>query len=200
MSIFQIVQKGDFKDLDQLRNVHHYEFPGYVPVTTELQEAVDALDAAYKSNLQATFSDTVDFEKYGVRRVDIGGLPEADFVATAGSWSGTDGLAPLPTQVSALVSFKAPTVFPRGSRMYLYPFTEGANNTNGLIDSIKLTAMLAAGSAMLTLVITAQPDATKMAVKYSGTPRAVTASNLLTTVFVNSNWATQRRRRRGVGA
>lgn len=199
MSIYQIVVKGDLNDDSQLRNVHHYDFPSYVPNTTEIQEAVDAIDGYYKTRLQAIFSDNVDFEAYDVRRVDLANLPAVQFVATAGSWSGSSAIDQMPAQVSALVTFKAQTVFPRTSRAYLFPFTENVSTNDGRILSSTLTSMLNWGLDMLTLPITGQTDAVKVAVKYTGTPPVVTSSNAISTVSTHNNWATQRRRRPGVG-
>lgn len=199
MSIYQIVAKGDLDDVDQLRNIHHYEFPGYVPVTTELQEAVDALDAAYKTNLQARFVTGVNMEAYDVRRVDVGSLPAQQFVPTAGSWAGTNANVYLPPQVAAMLTFKAPTAFPRTSRCYLWVMGNDTNGSEGIISSSTLVSCLNFGNAIFTLAITAQPDAQKVSVKYSGIPRVVSASNVLTTVGIDNSWKTQRRRRRGVG-
>jgi hypothetical protein len=200
MTIYQIVAKGDIENADQVRNVHHYEFPGYTPNTSELQEAVDAIDAAYKTNLQSFFATTVSINAYDVRRVDVPDLPSDETPATAGGWVGGNAVSHLPNQVSALVTFKAPTVFPRSSRAYMFPFTEADNITGGIISTGLLVALADWGSAMLSLAITGQTAAAKVAVKYTLTPPRVTAWNTIDTVTVSNVWATQRRRRKGVGA
>lgn len=199
MSIYQIVAKGSFDNATQLRNIHHYEFNGYVPTQTQLQEAVDALDAAYKVELIAYFVNEVQMVSFDVRRVDIGNLPTIEFAATAGEWVGTSAVDPMPAQVSGLVTFKSPTVYPRSSRAYIWPFSEGNNTSSGQISTNAQTAMEDWADAVISLTITGGADADKVAVQYGGTPRAVVDSNILLSSFVNPIWATQRRRRLGVG-
>lgn len=199
MSIYQIVVKAEDQNTNQYRNVHHYEFFGYVPSDTELQEAIDAVDSAYKTNLQSVIDNDFDIYAYDVRRVDLGNLPTIEFTATAGSWSGTNTGATLPHQVSALITFKALTTFPRTSRCYLFGFTEDSNTTAGRVEATTITAIDAFGDDMLSLTITGQIDADKVAVTYGGTPRVVTDENDVTQHASKVNWATQRRRRSGVG-
>lgn len=199
MTVYQIVCKARFGTATELRNIHHYEFFGYTPDTAELQEAVDAIDTNYKSNLQSDFVNDISFYGYDVRRVDVGDLPTVEFTATAGTWSGTNVNDPLPTQVSALVTWKAPTTFPRTTRSYLFPMGEIANDSSGNIAAAQITRNAAFGDDMRTLSITGQIDADKVAVQYGGTPRAVTAHNDVLSVVAAPIWATQRRRRPGVG-
>lgn len=199
MTIYQITVKATFDNTTELRNIHHYEFFGYTPTTSQLQEAVDAIDTAYKTNLQSDFSLEVTFTGYEVRRVDVGNLPTADFQATAGSWSGTNASDPLPTQLAALVTWKGITVFPRTTRSYMFPFTETANTNQGILLASQITRLETFANAMLTLAITGDVDADKQAVKYGGDPRAVIDANDVLNVVVSPIWATQRRRRIGVG-
>lgn len=200
MSIYQITAKGSYLTADQLRNVHHYEFFGYVPTPTELQEAVDAIDTAYKTHLRANFTLAVAMLAYDVRRVDVGDLPTVEFVATAGIWLGTLTGDSLPPQVSGLVTWKAQTPFPRSTRSYLWPMGEGVNDADGEPSPGALSDMADFADDMFSLVITAQIDADKQAVKYGGDPRLVVDSNDVDVKSIANLWATQRRRRRGVGA
>lgn len=199
MSVYSIVAKYNYNALVEFRNIHYYEFFNYVPTTTELQEAVDAIDTAYKSRLQTFFADDVTFTGYVVRRLDVGGLPGSDFTATAGNWSGTNTNDPLPTQVAALVTWKAQTTYPRSTRSFIGGLTEANNGTDGKIQSGLITALENFASDMLSLAITAQVDADKVAVTISGTPPAVTDHNDVSTYSATPIWATQRRRRLGVG-
>lgn len=199
MSIYQVTLKGQTNDDIQLRNIHHYEFASYVPTNTQLQEAVDAIDAAYKSNLQATFTDNCDFNAYDVRRVDTADLPTIEFIATAGAWSGSDVADPNPSQLAAMCTWKAPTTFPRSTRSYLFPFTVTFVNTIGRIDAAEVGNVEDFADDMFSLVITGGADAVKVAVQYTGDPRAVTASNPVETRIVTNIYRTQRRRTAGVG-
>lgn len=199
MSIYQIVIKAVDNFATQYRNIHHYEFFNYVPDGTQLQEFVDNVDAAYKSNLQGDISEDHDIYAYDVRRVDVGNLPSVQYIPTAGAWSGTDTSGELPHQVALLVTFKAETVFPRSSRTYLFGMCEGNNSVNGRASSTVISNAEDWAADMLEIEITGALNADKQAVQYGGDPRAVTDNNDLTTYSVNSIWATQRRRRTGVG-
>lgn len=199
MSIYQIVTRAVLDSVDQYRNVLHYEFPGYVPQAADLQAAVDAIDTTYKNRLQALFPLTLSFQGYDVRRVDTPDEPTQFVSPTGGGWAGSDTAQTLPPQTSLLVTFKAPTTFPRTARSYLFPLTEEWNASNGRVVAGALANALSWGTELLALAIPLQPDAVKVTVRYGGDPRVVTASNVLTTVRVASRWATQRSRRPGEG-
>lgn len=199
MSIFQITVKGRDSSNNEFRNVHHYEFPFYVPDSTALQEAVDAIDAAYKSNLQSQFSSNITFYAYDVRRVDIGDQPTIELTATGGAWAGTAADNKLPNQVSALCTFKSLTAYPRTTRTYHFPMTEGTNSASGALAATTQGLIEDWAADMLSLDITGQLDADKCAVKYGGDPRVVIDNNDVQVIKVGLIWATQRRRRSGVG-
>jgi hypothetical protein len=199
MSIYQIVVKVIYDQVTEMRNVHHYEFPSYVPSLAELQEAVDGVDGSYKANLITGFVNEVDFYAYDVRRVDVADLPAVEMIATAGGWQGTSVIDPLPSQICALVTFKAPTTFPRTTRTYLFPMSEGNNDNSGTLNGALLGLLGTWADSLYTLIIVGNTNARKVAVKYGGSPRVVIASNELITRKVSGLWATQRRRRLGVG-
>ena len=199
MSIYQIAVKGTFDSSEQLRNIHHYEFAGYVPSDTELQEFVDNFDAVYKQR-QSNFHQLVTFNAYDVRRVDVGDLPTIEYVPTAGSWSGGATQDAMPPQSCALVTWKAQTVYPRSTRSYLFPFGEASNSSGGQLLAGTLDTLTIWAANLLEITITGQLNADKVAVEYGGTPRVVVAFNEVSLVIVSKEWATQRRRRRGVGS
>lgn len=199
MSIYQFVVEADFNEVSLIKNVHHYDFDGYVPSSAELQEAVDALDAAYKSNLQATFSDFVDFNGMTLRRVDIGDLPSAFFVPTAGLWSGTAVGVPLPPQLCALVTWRSQTAFPRSTRAFLFPWSVSSLADPGVPVAGHLSNAGDLADDALVLAITGQTDAVKVAVQYGGSPRVVTSFNQVLNREVGNLFRTQRRRVTGVG-
>lgn len=153
----------------EMRNIHHYEFPGYTPSTTELQEAVDAVDTAYKSNLQAQLVNDVQVYGYDVRRVDIGDQPTAEYNATAGDWVGSSAVDPLPPQLCAMVTWKAFSAYPRSTRSYLFPFNEGSSDGLGQVASGTFDLIDDFALDMITLSITGQTDASKVAVQYGAT-------------------------------
>ena len=200
MTIFQIVAKARDTEASEFRNIHHYSFFNYTPDSTQLQEAVDALDAAYKTELQATYHDDIEFYAYDVRRVDIGNLPGIEYVPTAGTWFGTQGTDRMPNQMAALVTFKTQTDYPRSTRNYMFPFGESANNALGRVTAATITQLTDWGEAILSLDITGGLDADKTAVEYGGTPRAVTDFNDVNIVSTTNVWGTQRRRKPGVGS
>ena len=183
-----------------MRNVHHYEFAGYVPSDTELQEFVDNFDSALKTRLQSRIKSNASVDAYDVRRVDVGDLPTVEFIPTAGAWNGTDTGNLLPSQCAALITFKALTPFPRSTRTYVWGLTANALAAGGLVGSGTVTDLTNFGNDILEISVTGQLNPDKVAVAYSGDPRAVTSWNEVTNVTVTDVWATQRRRRRGVGA
>jgi hypothetical protein len=77
--------------------------------------------------------------------------------------------------------------------------TETASGPVGGIQSANVTALFGFSIDMETLAITGQTDANKVAVEYGGVPRAVILSNPVSAAPVPNVWATQRRRRPGVG-
>lgn len=200
MTIYQIVAKATYNNADEYRNVHHYEFAGYDPTVAEMQEAVDALDAAYKTNLQQSYPTALKVYAYDTRRVDVADMPTIEYIATAGLWNGTNVAQGLPTQVAALSTFKATTAFPRTSRTYHFPFTEAANEDGGQVSGAAQFLMLGWATAALELTVTGQLNADKVTVRYGGDPRIVTDWNEVTLTTANPRFATQRRRKIGVGA
>ena len=199
MAIYQIVVKGTFQTTDQLRNVFHYDFPDGVPTTAQIQTAIDYIDVVLKTNIQAVMVNDVNIYAYDVRRVDVGNLPAVEFLATAGAWSGSSAVDPMPSQLSALITWKAQTVFPRSTRMFCFPFSENANSSSGLVEAATQTTLETMATALQTVTVAGITDPIKVAVKYTGTPRAVTSFNTVTENNASAVWATQRRRRLGTG-
>ena len=199
MSIYQVVTRGQLGGVSILRNVAHYEFAGYVPSASEIQEFVDGLDDTYKTHLRSSFHTYVTIQGYGMRRVDVADQPESVVVPTNGSWAGTNATNMLPAFCSLLVTFKATTTFPRTTRTYLFPMGVSMNGVGG---DPTATALANAGSwaaSVLEISITGQTDADKVAVRYSGDPRAVTDENDVTSWLANPLWSPLRSRKTGVG-
>lgn len=200
MSIYQIVYKAVDANNQQIRNVHHYEFFNYVPTTAELQETVDGIDSAYKTHLINAIDNGFLTYAYDVRRVDQANLPTIEYVPTAGVWFGSNTNNPLPGQLAALVTFSTTTTFPRTTRSYISGLTVADVDTNSQM-TLSLQGLLQNwGTAMLSIPLSGALDPDKQAVKYGGTPRVVIDSNDVISREVTLIWATQRRRRIGVGA
>lgn len=198
MSIYKIDTVMHMGVANECRTTAHYEFFSYIPSITELQEFIDNLDAAYKVELQSFYPNEIGFDSYDVRRVDTGDLPTVQFIATAGAWVGLHSGDPLPYQTAPLVTFGAPSTFPRTTRTYLLPPVELYNGSSGDPDGVWITACEAWADAVFELDVTGQVNPDKVAVKYGGTPRAVIADNEVETRVVKTVWASQRRRRIGI--
>lgn len=199
MSIYQIVIKGQASGLAQLRNVHHYEFPSYVPTAEELAEAVQGIADAYEEILRGMHPGTVVFNSVDARRVDIGDQPTSEIVPDGWPFAGSAAGAQQPPQVAAMASWKAQTDYPRSCRTYLFPAAVTVGDTNGRIASVWVTAIGTFQLALEEVPVAGQVDAQKVAVQYGGDPRVVTASNLVSSTTVTNVFATQRSRRYGVG-
>lgn len=199
MAIYQLVVKGLFDGSSALRNIHHYDSGPTALTTTEENEVITNLNTVYKSYLQSRFDEAVTIVGYSIRRVDEANLPTRDIATPGGNWNGTSGGSSLPPQTCGLVTWKAATAFPRTTRTYLFPFGTSELATDGSVTSGCRTAMGSWGSDMVELNYTGG-NVDKVAVKYAGTPRVVVEHNDVTTVVVSNQFATQRRRRPGVGA
>jgi len=199
MSIYQAVFKGNTPGPNALRNIHHYEFPGYVPTGEELEEFVQGLADRMEEFLVPLISNAVTLSSIEVRRVDIGDQPGQDIIPDGWPRTGSAVNQLLPPQVAAIVTWKAPTAYPRSTRTYVFPFTATNLSAGGTIVLGARTALDNWALVMEQVEVTGQPDAQKVAVQYGGDPRVVVASNLVFAQPVGSVWATQRSRRFGVG-
>ena len=195
MSIFRVATIGRQQGGAEWQNVTHYEFTAYVPNTVEQQDFVDNLDASYRVELLSRWTDEVGIDSYTMRRVDLPSLPTGTFVATLGAFLGTATADNLAKQNAGLVTFGAFTVFPRTTRTYLPPCSEANQDANGNPDASYITQMGLWALGVLSVPVVGQVNALKTAVKYTGTPRAVTANNVVTSTLVKPEWASQRRRR-----
>lgn len=182
-----------------MRNVHHYEFAGYVPTGPELEEFVQGLADRFEEFIRPLLAASISLESFEVRRVDIGDQPGQEVIPDGWPIVGTAGNLLLPPQVSALVTWKAPTAYPRSTRTYMFPFTTTNLSAGGTIVLGARTALDNWALVMEQVEVTGQPDAQKVAVQYAGDPRVVVASNLVFAQPTGSVWATQRSRRFGVG-
>jgi len=199
MSIYRITVKALHTAGGAQYNIHHYEFPGFVPTTGEAEEACQALADVYEEVLMGQFADQVTFEEIEYRRVDVADLPTAVYVPTGWPRAGGGTGVSLPSQVAAVLRWVGNTTFPRSARTYLPSFVAGTLATNGQLTGAVQAVMNTAALAMEQLEITGQPDAQKVAVQYGGAPTAVIASNLVSQRPVEGTWGIQRRRRRGTG-
>jgi len=200
MSIYRVTVKALFNGPEDQFNVHHYEFPGYVPDETQLQEFVDNIAAVYEEQILQYHTALVSYEAIEVRRVDVGDLPSVDLIPDG--WP-VAGAATAPTQapqVAALVVWKAATAFPRSTRSYLPVFFSAAVGPQGQVASAIRTVLAGFATIMEEIDITGDPPAQKVAVQYGGDPRVVVASNLVTAAPIPTAWGIQRRRRVGSGS
>lgn len=200
MSIYRVTVKAEFDSTEDQFNVHHYEFPGYVPTAVELQEFVDNLALIYDDHIVQLCPALVSFNTIEVRRVDVGNLPTSELTPATWPNVGTGAGGSLPPQTCGMLRFTAPTAFPRSGRVYLQVFAQDLCSTLGQITAGALIQCDLAAADMEEIPITGQVDAQKVAVTYSGTPRIVTASNVLFAQSTSNVFQTQRRRTRGVGS
>jgi len=180
-------------------NVLHYEFDGYTPGLSELEEATDALVAAYVSNLQTALSTLVAIFGVKWRQVDVPNLPEILIPPSGGQVNGSNANDPLPAQVALLVTARAPTAYPRTARTYLGGFCEDNNANNGRPLAVLRDSAAEWLVDASVLEITGAANAQRVTVEYGGAPRVVVAWNTLLTGNVATVWSTLRSRKPGVG-
>jgi len=198
MTIYRVAAIGHQQGNKEWQNVTHYEFTAYDPTTVEQQDFIDNLQAPYATNFQAGWPNETGLDSWTMRRVDLPSLPTGSFVATLGAFVGLDSGDPLPKQTAGMITFGAFTVFPRGTRTYVAPPTEVRNDPSGNPDTTWITSMGLWALSVLSVPVVGQVNALKTAVKYTGTPRAVTSNNVVTSTLVKAVWASQRRRRSGI--
>lgn len=200
MAIYRVRHVSIFNLVSEYMNIHHYDFPDYLPTATELQEFVDGFDAAHKANLRAHYHTNVAVQPVGVRRVDLAEQPEQFFTPTAGLWSGQASGEPIPPWLGVLTVWKGLTTFPRTSRAFGMPVTETANQHPGTPTPTIQAAYTTYGNELLSIDITGQEAALKVAAEYQEGTSQIGTVNPLTIVTVRPFWGTQRRRRPGVGS
>lgn len=200
MSVYRVTVKTTFNGTDDQFNVHHYEFPNYVPDDTELQEFVDNMGAAYFNRLETLCPSQLTFNSIECRRVDQANLPSADLIPDTWPDTGNNGGGCLPPQCSAMLRFTAPVAFPRTARVYLPLFGKTAAGAVGDVGGAALALCDALALDLEQISVTGQVDAQKVAVKYTGTPRVVTVANVVFAQSTRGTFQTQRRRTPGVGS
>lgn len=199
MSIYAVTWKALFDDTVAMRNIHHYSFVDGVASEAQLQELVDGVNAAYKTNLQTTLSPLYDTLPTEVRRVDIAGFPSGESNPTTGLWTGTNTADPMPPQICALVTWKAASIYPRTSRAYVGGFGEGNNTSSGRLGLGLVDLLEDFAADLLSISATGATAWAKVAVTYQADPRKTVDSNQLTSYTANAIWSQQKRRKFGVG-
>lgn len=199
MAIYQVTALQTFR-AQECRNIFHYITTADLDAA-QGQEVADAVRAAWVS-LDDGANLVNDFTIYGInlRKVDVANLPEALYSFTSGSYSGTTTSAPgVPNQIALLVSGAAPTTFPRRVRTYLAGVSRDNIGDNGFWAAGLLADAAVWFAAMDSIAVTGD-TLLRAAVRYTGDPPVVSASNRITAYTVKANPATQRRRRIGIGS
>lgn len=198
MAIYQVVPLQTFRS-QEVRNVLHYETANPLDAG-QTQEVADAVRAAWV-NLDDGSNLVNDFVLYGavIRRVDIADLPGTELSFTSGNFTGAvSGDPATANQVAMIVSAQAQTTKPRRSRSYLCGWSHNAIQDSGFFGAGALADAAVWADDMDEITVTGD-TLLRVAVSYSGSPPAVTASNRLTSYQVRSNPGVQRRRRIGIG-
>lgn len=180
----------------EVRTVAYYDSIASIDVFG--QAATDEWADAFDTHLKASCAN--EWAYYGglARNVESIGLPGFEFTPTGGAVVGTSANDPLPTQVAALVSYKANTTIPRNARDYLCGFTEGASSSTGQISAALLSLLASFGAQVIEFSI-GLDDVPRQSVQWNEARTAITDHNTVSQVRVTNVWATQRRRRLFVG-
>lgn len=196
MADFQVVT-NQLLDTGVQNNVMYWQLPDNQAAT--IQGFADALRTSYVDNVEAVLSSSWTLESITVRQMD-GGLPFSQEIAfTAGALAGDSNAAIIPAQCALLVSTSVLGGKPNRGRIYFSALTVSANTNNGRV--LSTTGLLfedlveewrdgldtGAGNAFLRI---ARPNFSL---------NDWTLDNPVETVIHRSIWATQRRRRPGVG-
>lgn len=179
----------------EIRNT--FWFGGNDAIMDNAQDIVDAMRAAWATNLGAQL--ITDWTLYGFDVYDktIPGVPGIEFIPTSGSLTGSNNTDSVATQIAMLVTFKAQVAPPNTNRKYLAGWGEGA-----MVDSLWQTAktdLAAAWAADVLDIGTTTSLAIVMEVVALNLDGTVSGGNPLEYALVRQVPATQRRRRIGIG-
>lgn len=179
----------------ELRTVFYFSGGG---VDSNQQNIVDYLRQAYNANIKSALAD--DWTLYAADVRDVGdiGLPTIEYTFTSGTLAGDSTLVPLPTQMAALVTFKASVAKPNLTRKFVPGFTVSQVTTTNQVGTTVIGLLQDWADDILDITTTYTGVALS-SVLWNSTKTQVVGSNLMTHRIVNPIWSTQRRRRLGVG-
>jgi len=180
----------------EVRNVFY--IGGEDAVVAYAQQFVDYISGSYDNRLALVLSDEFSFYACDVRDMTSPSIPAVEYIPTGGAWSGDQTADLLPTQIAALVTFKAQAAPPNRTRKYLAGFYDGACDGGFWTSTLQgyLTSwaadLLGMGSALSRAVSLIAPG-------WDLDHTYIVGGNILSTAQVSPVPATQRRRRIGVG-
>jgi hypothetical protein len=184
-------------DTEVIYNVTNWEFPGNTLAMK--QQFADVIRNLYAVNLASALTNQWSMQSMTFRQMDGGGAFTEIIDFTSGELVGTSAANMLPTQTALLVSLGYLGPRPNRGRIYFAGLTEDSNNGSGevlsstrdtfagVVEAMADGITLTGGAAFLRI---ARPD-------YS--TNTWTLNNPVETVIGRTFWATQRRRRKGVG-
>lgn len=182
----------------EVRYVHYYNHAtGGVP---EVEYLCATLAGVYQTNLQTNLVD--NYSMYGAewKNLSVAGLPtlEADITA----WSGTSTVLPVPSQIAAVVGYKANTAPPNTARNYIAGIPSSFLTDAGVWTTAFVSVLegLAEDTLEIPIGVGSPERWIRQAVSLSPTTHLVTANNPVTIIRVTNVPGTQRRRRIGSGS
>jgi hypothetical protein len=179
-------------------NVTYWDLPGETEL--ELEAFADALRASFASGgIAAPMSNLWSLNSIQARLMEGDG-PFSQLVGfTSGAFAGVNAVAPLPLQSALLISLSALAPRPNRGRIYFAGLTEDANTTSAQVLSTTRDIFEALVTEWAAGLTTSEGDAFLRIVRPNFTTNVWTLFNPVDFVVSSQEWATQRRRRRGVG-
>lgn len=176
-------------------NVYHYAISPN-PSSAALLNLSLQFETLFNTYLQGMISDDVQNAGWYVRQVDIADQPTYWFPWSAtGTGYGTDGISMMPAQVAMVVNVSGITTYPRLGRTYISGFCEDSNGDPGVPSAGAKAAAASYIEDALLFSLTGGYTATRVAVRYTGSPPYVNVYNNLINWSVSPRWGTMRSRK-----
>lgn len=182
---------------ETIYNVTYWQLPGSDEAA--LEAYADAVRASFVTHILSMMSDDWSLDSLTVRQMD-GGLPFSQLVGfTLGQLVGGATGENLARQTALLVSTAALAGRPNRGRLYFGGLTEFTNTALGNAQATHVDAFEAMVLDWANGLTTAVGDAFLRIARPNFLTNLWTASNAVSFVSGRTIWATQRRRRPGVG-
>jgi hypothetical protein len=180
-----------------VNNVTYWQFPDNLADT--LQDFANSLRASYVTWVDDAFHTSWTYQSITCRQMDGGGAFTTLVVPTSGALAGTNTNNLLPYASALLIStgFLGPK--PNRGRIYFGGLTEESNNLDATIFSTHRTNFEGLVKAWRDGLTTSQGSCFLRIARPNFTANNWTLNNPVESVIARTQWATQRRRRPGVG-
>ncbi len=179
-------------------NVRHWLCEGVTAPGLDMQEFADVMSARFAPLYKALMPVPTLFRGCGARRLTPG--PTLESLSNSGAGPGLQAGDPLPGQVAGLIKLITDTPGPRGRGRCYVPFASESDNTVlGVPSGAYQTNLSNLGFDFWGGMTVINGGGGALTIRGQLVKKPIMTSIVLTGHIVRDSWATQRRRRIGVG-